>query len=58
MSTTSEGVKLAAKWSYVRMKGIQIPRKFEILVVPTLGRDYVGVCGYALKKIKVTLPKE
>ena len=55
--TTAEGTKLQAKWSYYRAKGLQVPKKIEMLVTPSPGRDFLGVCAYNLKKIRVSVPK-
>ena len=55
--TTAEGVKLQAKWSYYRAKGLLVPKKMEMLVTPSRFRKEVGVCAYNLKRIRVSLPK-
>ena len=57
LTTTAEGTKLQAKWSYHRAKGLQVPKKIQMLVVPEPNRSFLGVCEYVLKRIKVTLPK-
>jgi len=56
LTTTTEGSKLQARWSYYRAKGLLVPKKIQMLVVPEPGRNYSGVCEYALKRIRVTLP--
>jgi hypothetical protein len=49
------------RFRYGRPKGIDFPTSFEVLCGTTRradGRPVYGVCGYELKRIRMTLPKD
>jgi len=58
ISRTYEGNKKTGKITYHRVKGVAVPKKFQMVVVPSSSRwDRFDLCEYALKRIKIELPK-
>lgn len=47
------------RFKYLRRKGIDVPKSFEVLGGPRAGsrREGRGIAEYSLKKLKVTLPR-
>lgn len=59
MATTIEKDTYKLRFKYLRRKGVDIPKTFEVLGGPREGstREGRGIAEYSLKKIKVTLPR-
>ena len=47
------------KFKYMRRKGVDVPKSFEVFggPRPTSKREGFGIAEYSLKKVKVTLPR-
>ena len=58
MTRMFEGRKFTLKFSYSRIKGVFIPKKFNAMVSPeSTGWPVFGVLEFSLKRPKVTVPK-
>ena len=58
MTRTFEGRKFTLKFSYSRIKGVFMPKKFNSMVSPeSTGWPVFGVLEFSLKRPKVTVQK-
>lgn len=59
MATTIEKETYKLRFKYLRRKGVDVPKSFEVLGGPRQAstREGRGIAEYSLKKIKVSLPR-